>query len=212
MRHLLLLALLLLAACGAADKNKTSSSIAEVPGPASIGLEGRALLEEACDHALDLLSGAPGALEGYSLAELRGECLEDLSGAPPGEARRRARCYIAAADIPGLAVCADPEPDMASTLPQDSPAAVVPDRLEDPAGVDPLTWRVCVHLAELAMAELASQIDAGQVAEVKHMAVQACVDALETVPQHELEVVSDCLLDAKTVDEMQGCNLPSERD
>lgn len=209
MRHLLLLALLPLIACGGADKKKTSALTAEVHGPAHLALEGRALQEAACDHALELLAGAPEALEGYSLAELRMECLADLSDAGPAEARRRARCYVDAADIPELAICADPELDVASPQPQDSPAAYVPDAMLDPAGgVDPLTWRVCVHLAEVAMAELVSQIDIGQVEEIKTMAVSACVDALKTVPRHELEVVSDCLLEAKTVDEMQGCNLP----
>jgi hypothetical protein len=212
MRHLLLVTVLILAACGGADKNKTSALTAEVHGPGPMDLEGRELHEAACDRALDLLAAAPDALEGYSLAELRGECMKDLSDALPGEARRLARCYVHAADMTDLAVCADPETSAYPSEPQDSPAAVVPHALADPTGVDPLTWRVCVHLAEVAMVELAAQMDMGQVAEIKDMAVQACVDALKTVPQHELEMVSDCLLEAKTIDGMKGCNLPGGGD
>jgi len=209
MRHLLLFPLLVLMACGGADKTLKTSEIAEVYGPAHLVLEGRALQEAACDHALELLMAVPDAMEGYSLAELRGECLEDLAETSPEEARRRARCYIDAVDIPKLAVCSDPELAAVSSLPQDSPAAVVPGALADPTGVDPLTWRVCVHLAEIAMAELGAQVGPGQVAEITDLAVKACVDALKSVPQHELETVSDCLLEATTVEGMQGCHLPS---
>ena len=214
MRHLLLALLLFQVACGGADKNrastkKTTTLTREVHGPAHLGLEGRALHEAACDHALDLLAAAPEALEGYSLAELRGECMADLADAHRGEARRRARCYLDSAGIPELATCDDPEL-AAHPQPQDSPAAVVPGILADPTGVDPLTWRVCVHLAEVAMAELAGQLPTGQVDEIMDMAVRACVDSLKTVPQHELEMVSDCLLGAKTIDAMKGCNLPGE--
>ncbi|MFH1531187.1 MAG: hypothetical protein ABIK09_10705 [Pseudomonadota bacterium] len=210
MRVLPFLPLLALAACGGADKHLKTSKAAEIRGPAHLVLEGRALQEAACDRALDLLVATPEAMEGYSLAELRGECLEDLAEAPPEEARRRARCYLDAADIPQLAGCSDPEL-AAPSLPRDSPAAVVPHALTDPTEVDPLTWRVCVHLAEIAMAELANQIDAGQVAQVTDMAVNACVDALKTVPRRDLETVSDCLLEANTVDEMKGCNLPKDK-
>ena len=211
MRHLILVPLLVMAACGGAEVYVETTKTAEVYEPAHPVLEGRALKEAACDHAVELLAAVPEALEGYSLAELRMECLQDLSEAAPSEARRRANCYITAADIPRLVACDDSEQQaMFSSLPQDSPAAQVPDVLADPAEVDPLTWRVCVHLAEIAMAELGGKIDAGRVAEIKDMAVNACVDALKTVPRHELEVVSDCLLEAATIDEMKGCNLPEK--
>ena len=212
MRTMLLLSLLALVACSGADGNrKKAEKTADVYGPTPLTLEGRALHEAACDHALELLVAVPEALEGYSLAELRSECMADLAEVSPAVARDRARCYLGAEDIPRLAVCGDPEQAAGPQRePQDSPAAVVPDSLVDPAGVDPLIWRVCVHLADVAMAELASQIDAGQVAGIKDVAVRACVDALKDVPKHELETVSDCLLEAGTVEEMQGCHLPTE--
>lgn len=200
MRPLILVPLLALAACGGAEKHKAPTETVEVFGPSPLGLEGRALHEAACDQALEIMGPASEAVGVGSMAELHGECLEDLSETPPAEARALARCYLQAADINQLAACADAQ----------VPAAEVPAPLPRSTEVDPLIWRVCVHLADVAMAELSGQMDGVQVDEVKDIAVQACVDALKDVEKRELEMVSDCLLKAKTVDEMQGCNLPQE--
>ena len=212
MRFLVLFFMLIGVGCSGVDTAVTveAPETAELFGSAHLVLDGRALKEAACDHALDLLATVPEAMEGYSLAELRGECLEDLIDAPPSDGQRRARCYIDAENVPELLGCDDPDMAVTSSLPQDPPTGMVPHAIADPSGVDPLTWRVCVHLADVAMAELAAQIGLGQEAEIKDMAVSACVDALKDVQRHELETVSDCLLEANNVDEMKGCNLPSE--
>lgn len=208
MRHLLLVPLMVLLSCGAADKTMKDPETSSILVPEQRALEGRALHEEACDRALELLAAAPEFMAGYSLAELRMECLNELASLPPAEARRRARCYVASGDFMQLVACEDPM--MADPNPRDSLAAVVPSVLPAPGTVDPLVWRVCVHLADIAMVEVAAQLDQGQVTQVKDMAVAACVDALKDVPQHELEMVSDCLLNASTIDDMKGCNLPDK--
>ena len=200
MRTLILVPLLALAACGGAEKNTAPTETVAVFGPSHLGLEGRALHEAACDHALDIMGPASEAMEGGSMAELLGECLDDLAETSPAEVRAKALCYLEAADIMQLAACAEAPLSVAE----------VPGQRPRSADVDPLTWRVCVHLADVAMAELSGQMAGISVDEVKDLAVEACTDALRDVGKRELEMVSDCLLRAKTVDEMQGCNLPQE--